>query len=890
VSLLLLFRRTPRGIVALGGTIAPTGAVTPRRIRGVLLAGAITMTGAITKQVNKLLGGTLAPSGTIQKQVNKFFAGVLGLSGTVATLSPSDVVVLFGGTAHGVKRGDAHIADAINDQPRSAVISVEKAREGFVPALGGDVKLQLGPLKTLMAGMIQKTTQTYIGRDANVYTAATVVDYTWLLNAKRVTGLFTGSATTIIQTIISTYAPAFTTVRVEASLPTITITLSEALVSDALRQIMNMVGGDFRVLDTKDIYAFTTPDTSNPPDVLTNLNSRLLAWEQDLSQVRTKVKVTGKSTSARLSGSALPAGSTLIPVADAGFFTPTGSTCKIGNREVATYTSRAVGGTLSKTTGPLTFPVTPAGTRVPGGGRITGTVNYAVSFVITQTDGAGNQVTGESELSADLTMSGNSSVFDWGNNMAAFGFASGGNIPNGTYAYLIVYSTGLGETAGTVAMGTVTAGGSIASITVTGFPDSRVVSAKVYRATGVSTTGPFFYVGQTSISGGTVTDNLPNASLGSPAPNVDASGNRTNTTGDAVTLTLPSGPTGTSARRIWRTGGFTNQRCALATVGGNAVTTYTDGAPDSALGAEAPPWSQMPTLDNFQNMRVRDLAAFPDAGWVTAGGLAISYTGRTATSGEGYLTGIPPGKIVSTLTRTAQIATVTTSTAHGFSTGQRVTMVGALQVEYRGAFVITVTSATTFTFPVLGSPATPATGSIMAYGAGSISTTIAPASDVVAVPFLTLASGTAFPVFDGDPVALYRVRNNVPAQTALAAMIGGDGIYEFPIQNAALDKDAELDAAGDADLADHSNPIKSITFETYDQKCVPGASVTANYTTPFPVTGSFTIQTTDISDLGMYRGNAQGSRVLPLRRCFAAPILKSYDKFMGKLALLDQQP
>jgi hypothetical protein len=68
---------------------------------------------------------------------------------------------------------------------------------------------------------------------------------------------------------------------------------------------------------------------------------------------------------------------------------------------------------------------------------------------------------------------------------------------------------------------------------------------------------------------------------------------------------------------------------------------------------------------------------------------------------------------VSELTRASTTATAT-ATAHGFTSGDQVNIRGATQTEYNGDFLITVTDADTFTYTVVGSPATPATGTIIA--------------------------------------------------------------------------------------------------------------------------------------------------------------------------------
>jgi hypothetical protein len=67
-----------------------------------------------------------------------------------------------------------------------------------------------------------------------------------------------------------------------------------------------------------------------------------------------------------------------------------------------------------------------------------------------------------------------------------------------------------------------------------------------------------------------------------------------------------------------------------------------------------------------------------------------------------------------TITRAGAVATVTTATAHGFSNFDQVVISGANEAEYNGTFQILVTSSTTFTYTVTGSPATPATGTITA--------------------------------------------------------------------------------------------------------------------------------------------------------------------------------
>lgn len=67
---------------------------------------------------------------------------------------------------------------------------------------------------------------------------------------------------------------------------------------------------------------------------------------------------------------------------------------------------------------------------------------------------------------------------------------------------------------------------------------------------------------------------------------------------------------------------------------------------------------------------------------------------------------------ITSITRSGTTATVTTSAAHGYTTGDTVQITGANQTAYCGTKTITVTGSTTFTYTVSGSPTTPATGDL----------------------------------------------------------------------------------------------------------------------------------------------------------------------------------
>jgi len=80
---------------------------------------------------------------------------------------------------------------------------------------------------------------------------------------------------------------------------------------------------------------------------------------------------------------------------------------------------------------------------------------------------------------------------------------------------------------------------------------------------------------------------------------------------------------------------------------------------------------------------------------------------------ESSVTIFTQNRNVASITRVGSVATVNTNDEHGFGSGMEITIAGSDQNEYNGDFIITVTDADSFTYEVSGTPATPATGSIV---------------------------------------------------------------------------------------------------------------------------------------------------------------------------------
>lgn len=93
--------------------------------------------------------------------------------------------------------------------------------------------------------------------------------------------------------------------------------------------------------------------------------------------------------------------------------------------------------------------------------------------------------------------------------------------------------------------------------------------------------------------------------------------------------------------------------------------------------------------------------------YLVQAGIQKVYVDDGATQTE--ITRKTDGKAIQSITNATTTATLTTSTAHGLSNGNTVTVFGAVPSAYNGTFTITVTGATTFTYTMLSDPGGSAT-------------------------------------------------------------------------------------------------------------------------------------------------------------------------------------
>jgi hypothetical protein len=92
--------------------------------------------------------------------------------------------------------------------------------------------------------------------------------------------------------------------------------------------------------------------------------------------------------------------------------------------------------------------------------------------------------------------------------------------------------------------------------------------------------------------------------------------------------------------------------------------------------------------------------------------------------------------------------------------------------------------------------------------------------------------------------------DDTAAQTALALLVGGDGIHEHHLQVEDAGSVADLQTAGVADLARFSAALPELHFGSRDDHFVPGTVATVNLpASPINVTGTFDVQEVTITDL-----------------------------------------
>lgn len=112
-----------------------------------------------------------------------------------------------------------------------------------------------------------------------------------------------------------------------------------------------------------------------------------------------------------------------------------------------------------------------------------------------------------------------------------------------------------------------------------------------------------------------------------------------------------------------------------------------------------------------------------------------------------------------------------------------------------------------------------------------------------------IAAGTTVAFTYQYDIPVITMAEDVDSQTAVKAVQGGDGIYEYKIKDDALVTIEAAKASGDAYLREHANARVTGTFSTAQAGWVPGQILTVNSASR-GISGIFTIQKVRIAPYG----------------------------------------
>lgn len=681
------------------------------------------------------------------------------------------------------------IQDRLNEVPNTLTATIR----GTKPIEGAIVKVTLGSQNgvPLFAGNILRVTRVWAARNpAHVLYHVEAIDPTWRLNAGLFSARYKSQSASTIAADILTRAPAGFTPKIEAGLPVLDeITFTNATIMEALTQLATRIGGYTLCDYLGQVYLFTTPDTATAPAPLTAAHKSLagVSYVRDLTQIVTRAVVEGGGGNAATN---VPAGTSSIPVDVIGWYSVSGGWVRSGPQRIA-YTGIAAGG-AGAFTGEGTTP-TSAPTAVPAG-------HYA-----------------------------------------------GPGIEAGTHQYAYTWVTGNGETLPSP-VAAVVMEASPAALPAPSLATYQLQNYSTYGALVVGATYRFAYSFSSAAAATTVDPALesPLSAVASivatvprpelvPAPPAGASDDV------QVLYTVPAAGSPYKWLHVWRSkaNGTTlyleNYNAQVAAGYGFWMSSISD----AALPATVPPvQGQSINLVSVSGVAPGPLGVTARKVYRTAANAAqlkllTTFADNTTTTIVDANPDANLGPNVPTIdtagvVQTAKIipagatAIRVTSTAP-FPPGGGYAFVGGSQiVRYTG---LTATELT-------GIPPT---------GDGALLQSVPWGTAVTVAPALLGTTGVVYPILKGDPVNVVAIVNDAPAQTALAALVGGDGVRESLLQDGRISL-TEADARGRALLAGQSRTRETFAHRSRDINTRSGATVTVDLPAPTDVHGVYRLQ------------------------------------------------
>jgi len=492
--------------IAIGTSVRLSGRSSFEVQAGITITGAARLTAGVGLRAAATIaiaaGGVLLPTLRAQATI------AIGTRANVAI--PRGAEIYIGGVmrSEDVRLGTISIRDALNDLPNTCTFVCD----GSAPLTGQDLYITYpGLLRPLFAGVLERVEHTYEGeRPALTAWRVTAQDYTRSLTRTTINKFYPEqSATAIAIDLVA--GTGITTEAVQAGLPVVVggIEFLDQSPRAALTKLMQRIGGYWYVDYTKVLHAFTA-ETTLPPDPLVPglaslMNDPPVTYDEDATQIRTRVIVTGGGSTTLVP---VAAGATFFPLEDVSMFDDSGE-ARSGVHRFTYYGRRAGAGATnvgSSIAAPGSAPSAALSTTAVGG--IVGAVRYKHTWKNasgeTLAGPESNQVVGV----AFAAPSGSVGV----------SAAAGLGVLAGTFGYVVTNVTAQGETlTGAGGFGTATAVAAPAAPSVNAGGFGRLVGTYAYAQTFVTQYGETTGSGATSRTAGALA--APGAPSAAAVPN-----------------------------------------------------------------------------------------------------------------------------------------------------------------------------------------------------------------------------------------------------------------------------------------------------------------------------------------------------------------------------------
>jgi hypothetical protein len=122
--------------------------------------------------------------------------------------------------------------------------------------------------------------------------------------------------------------------------------------------------------------------------------------------------------------------------------------------------------------------------------------------------------------------------------------------------------------------------------------------------------------------------------------------------------------------------------------------------------------------------------------------------------------------------------------------------------------------------------------------------------------------------------------NDAAAQTALAALVGGDGVHEMFITDGRW-AITEATAQATTELTMRKNPIVTVEFDSRDSSIVSGRDITITLSSP-AISGTFKIQRVTFSEIGV-GGALAVNNIWPLRHVECSSRRFSFEDLLRQI-------